>query len=281
MLINIAMIFIGTSGVLGRFVPVPAPVAIWWRAAIACLLIAVYCRYRNFDLVMRDSSKTRAILLSGVLMTLHWLSYFYALKLSSVAIGMLAIFTYPAMTTLLEPLLLKKPFVPRHLLLAALVVLGVFLLAPEISLANEATVGLGLGLLSAFIYSLRNILVKSTLQSVPGSVVMLYQTAIATTVLLPVWFMFDAVPTLEAIPYLLGLGLLTTAIGHTLFLACFQYFSVSSVSLMSCIQPVYGILLGVIFFQEIPGWSAVAGGALILAAVAVEALVLARTRVRG
>ncbi|MEO0332822.1 MAG: EamA family transporter [Bacteroidota bacterium] len=59
--------------------------------------------------------------------------------------------------------------------------------------------------------------------------------------------------------------------GHTIFLGCFRFFSVSSVSLLSCVQPIYGILLGVIFFREIPGWSVIAGGALILAAVAVEA----------
>ena len=281
MLINVAMVFIGTSGILGRFVPVPAPVAIWWRAAIGCLALVAYCRYKGLNFRLQDRKQYRVVILSGILMTAHWLSYFQALKLSSVAIGMLAIFTYPAITTLLEPVILRKPFVPRHLVLAALVVAGVYLLAPGFSLENEVSVGLGFGLLSALIYALRNILVKTEIARMEGSVVMSYQTAIAVVLVAPVWFLYDAAPSAEALPYLIGLGLLTTAVGHTLFLACLRHFSVSSVSLMSCVQPVYGILLGVIFFGEVPGWSALAGGALILSAVVVEAVALARTRVPG
>ncbi|NJC25382.1 DMT family transporter [Neolewinella antarctica] len=274
--LNVAMVFVGTSGVLGRFVPVPAPVAIWWRASIAAALLIAFCLFKGYSFKLRNNKQTKTILLSAVLMTAHWITYFYALKLSSVAIGMLAIFTYPAMTTLLEPLVLKKPFVPRHLLLGVLVIYGVYLLAPSFDLADGATLGLALGLLSALIYALRNLTVKKEIADVQGSVVMVYQTVIASIILLPIWWLFEAVPTAEAMPYLLGLGLLTTAIGHTLFLACFRFFSVSTVSLLSCIQPIYGILLGVIFFEEIPEWSAVGGGALILAAVAIESVAVGR-----
>ncbi|OAV46305.1 multidrug transporter [Lewinella sp. 4G2] len=266
------MMFIGTSGVFGRFVPLEAIVAVWWRAAIGGALLIAFCLYKGYSFRMEDRRQFGVVVLSGVLMTAHWVTYFYALKLSSVAIGMLAIFTYPAMTTLLEPIVLKKPFVPRHLLLAALVIGGVYLLAPSFSFADGATVGLALGMLSAFIYSFRNLLVKTEIAKLQGTVVMAYQTVIATVLVAPVWFYFDAVPTTESIPFLIGLGLLTTAVGHTLFLACFRFFSVSTVSLLSCVQPVYGILLGVLFFGEYPNASAIGGGALILSAVAVEAL---------
>lgn len=266
------MVFIGTSGILGRYVPLGVNEAIWWRAAIGAGFLFAFCYYQGYSFRLKDKRQFGMVLLSGVLMTAHWVSYFYALKLSSVAIGMLSIFTYPAMTTLLEPILLKKPFVPRHLLLACLVIGGVYLLAPSFNFNDGATLGLGLGLLSALIYSLRNIVVKSRIAELEGSVVMSYQVAIVVILLSPIWIYGEAVPSREAIPYLLGLGLLTTAIGHSLFLGCFRYFSVSRVSLLSCIQPVYGILLAVIFFMEIPEWTAVAGGALILSAVAMEAL---------
>jgi len=124
---------------------------------------------------------------------------------------------------------------------------------------------------SALLYSLRNILMKTQVDSVAGSVLMCYQMAVTVVVVAPALWFFPETPPAAAWPYLLGLGLITTAIGHTIFLACFRHFSASTVSLLRCVQPVYGILLGVLFFQEIPGWSAVLGGALILAAVAVEA----------
>lgn len=272
------MIFIGTSGMLGRFVPLDAVPAVWWRAAIGFLFIAAFCRWQGYSFRIEDPKRRWLVILSGVLMMGHWVLYFYALKLSSVAIGMLSIFTYPAMTTMLEPLLLKQKFQTRHVLLAILVIVGIYYLAPSFSLEDGATLGLVLGLISALVYSLRNILMKTQVNSIQGSVMMAYQTAITVIGLLPALFFFDFVPTTEAIPYIVGLGLLTTAIGHTLLLACFRYFSVSTVSLLTCVQPIYGIILGMIFFREIPGWSAVLGGALILSAVAVEAVATVRAQ---
>lgn len=267
----IAMLFIGTSGIFGRFVPLPAPLAVWWRAAIALVALLGYCWYAGIDLRLKGKKQTTVVLLSGLLMSAHWLTYFEALQRSSVAIGMLAIFTYPAMTTLLEPLFFRKPFEGRHLLLAGLVVLGVYFLAPAFSLEDGATVGLLFGMGSALIYSLRNLLVKTQIGAINGSAVMTWQAGIATVVVLPVLFIYREWPTAEAWPFLLGLGILTTAVGHTLFLGCFRYFSVSTVSILSCVQPVYGIVLAMVFFKEVPTWSAVGGGALILLAVAVEA----------
>lgn len=265
------MLFVSTSGVLGRFVPLDAIPAVWWRAVFALLFLGAFCWWKGYDFRIKDPKRRRLVLLSGLLMMAHWVSYFYALKLSSVAIGMLAVFTYPAMTTLLEPLLLKKPFEPRHLGLAGLVIVGVYFLAPSFSLADGATLGLALGLLSAFIYSLRNILMKTQVDALQGSVLMTYQVGLTMLLLVPSLFFFDSIPVATAWPYLIGLGLVTTAIGHTMLLACFRYFSVSTASLLTCVQPIYGILLGMLFYQEIPSWSAVLGGALILAAVAVEA----------
>lgn len=269
--INLAMIFIGTSGVLGRFVPIDAIPAVWWRSLIAMFVLGGFCWWKGFNFRIGDPKRFKLVVLSGVLMMGHWVTYFYALKLSSVAIGMLSLFTYPAMTTLLEPLLLKKPFELRHLLLALLVIVGIYFLAPSFDLADGATVGLCLGLLSALVYSLRNILMKTQIDTLQGSVLMTYQAGITVLLLLPTWYYFDSTPPTAAWPYLVGLGVLTTAVGHTLLLACFRYFSVSTASILTCVQPIYGILMGVIFFREVPGWSAVLGGMLILSAVVVEA----------
>ncbi len=257
---------------LGRYVPLEPGPATWWRCLLAALLLYAYCRYRGFKLTIDAGAQRRAVLLSGVLMTIHWVTYFYALKLSSVAVGMLAMFTFPAMTTLLEPLLTDKKLEPHHLLLAALVVVGVYFLAPgDFSLENDMFIGMLFGLGSALIYSLRNIMMKKQVKTLNGSVIMLWQVVVAVVVIVPLLFFSSALPTAEAVPYLVGLALVTTAIGHTLFLLSFKHFSISSASLLSCIQPVYGILLGVLFFQEIPTWTSVIGGVLILSAVVVEA----------
>lgn len=203
-------------------------------------------------------------------MCVHWVTYFFSLKLSSVAIGMLSIYTYPVITTFLEPLILKTRFSKMHLALAVLVLCGIYFLVPEFSFENDQTLAVGFGVTSALFYSLRNILMKQEVEKYNGSVLMMYQMGIISILLLPVLFFFDlsAVPS-QWLP-LLGLAIVTTCIGHTLLLTSFRNFSVTTASLISSAQPVYGILLGLIFLGEYPALKTIIGGILIVCAVLVE-----------
>jgi drug/metabolite transporter (DMT)-like permease len=101
---------------------------------------------------------------------------------------------------------------------------------------------------------------------------MFYQMFVIVAVLLPVLFIYTPIPPTRELPALFSLGLLTTAIGHTLFVNSFRQFSISTASLMSSVQPIFGILLGVLFLREIPDWTSVIGGAVIVATVVIEAI---------
>ena len=147
---------------------------------------------------------------------------------------------------------------------------GVYLLAPTLSLDNSMTQGLLMGLLSALVYAVRNIILKTQIHSLNGSVLMFYQMVVAAIVLLPVLFLYPEADIKSNWHILLFLGLVTTSIGHTLFLNSFKHFSVSTASLMGGMQTIYGILLAVIFLAEIPTARNMIGGALIILAVVIE-----------
>ncbi len=267
--INLAMLFISTSGVLGRYIDLPPAVTIGIRGFGAMLLLGVFVAWKglSFKLARKD---TAAIILSGVLMGMHWITYFYALQLSNVAIGMLSLFTYPVMTSFLEPIFLKTTFSKVHVLLGLLVLLGIYFLAPEFNTDNNDFLAILIGLVSALCYALRNLLVKTKITTYNGSVVMWYQTLVIAIMLIPAYFLFDTSGFVSQLPYIGILALVTTALGHTLFLFSFKHFSVTTASLMSSAQPIYGIILGIIFLGEVPGIRTVIGGVLILVSVLVE-----------
>lgn len=267
--INLAMLFISTSGVLGRYIDLPPAVTIGIRAFGAMLLLAIFVKFKglSFKLHKKDAP---AIIGSGVLMGMHWVTYFYSLQLSNVAIGMLSLFTYPVMTSLLEPLFLKTKLSKTHVLLGLLVLLGIYFLAPEFDTDNDYFLAILIGLVSALSFALRNLLVKTKIKDYNGSVVMWYQTLVIAVILIPSYFIFETEGFVSELPYIGILALVTTAIGHTLFLFSFKHFTVTAASLMSSVQPIYGIILGIIFLSEVPGWRTVVGGALILISVVVE-----------
>ncbi|WP_199185066.1 DMT family transporter [Aquimarina sp. I32.4] len=269
--LNLAMLFIATSGALGRYIDMPVPVIIGFRALMAGVLLFVFCKWKGVS--FRTSSKDRpTIILSGVLMGLHWITYFYALKLSNVAIGMLSIFTYPVITALLEPILLKTKFQKVHLLLALLVLIGIYFLVPDLDFSNSYTKAVLLGILSAICYSFRNLIMKTKVGNYNGSVLMWYQLVVIGICLLPFLFLMDSSGIKEQWFPTLILALLTTAIGHTLFLASFKRFSITTASIISSVQPIYGIIIGMIFLGEIPVFSTIIGGVLILISVVIESI---------
>ncbi len=268
--INLAMLFISTSGVLGRYIQLPPELTIALRGVLAALFLGAFILWRKTS--WHIASKDRmAILIGGIFLGAHWVLYFYALQLSNVAIGMLSIFTYPVITSLLEPVFLKTKLQVIHILLAILVLFGLYLLAPEFSLESDYTIAIILGVISALCYALRNLIMKTKVQKYEGTVLMWYQIVIVSALLIPVLFMnVDWFSVKEQLPYLALLGLLTTTIGHTLFLSSFKHFSVTTASLMSSAQPIYGIILGILFLEEIPSLRTVIGGVLILISVFVE-----------
>ncbi|MDT7830327.1 DMT family transporter [Pricia sp. S334] len=267
--INLAMLLMSTSGPFGKFITLPVPLTIAIRGSLALIFLLAYCKFKGISFGLEGPDRW-PVFLSGLLMAVHWLTYFHALQLSNVAIGMLSLFTYPVMTAFLEPLFLKSRFQKIHLLLGVLVLFGIYYLVPDFNFGNQNTIAIGFGLLSALCYAIRNLILKTKVDRYQGSLLMTYQMFIVGLLLLPVFFAYDLNAIGQQWMGLLGVALITTVLGHTMFINCFKHFSVTTVSILSSVQPVYGILIGALFMSEIPGWSTVLGGTLILASVVVE-----------
>ena len=270
MMLNSAILCISTSGTLGRFISLPPPLTIWSRAFIAFILLLAYILFKKKRIRVNFQKEGVATIISGILMAGHWVTYFFALQWSSVAIGMLSLFTYPMITILLEPFFFDLGYQKRHLLLGLMIMAGVYFLVPSFEFENTVTQGVFMGIISSICYSVRNLLMKQKITSINGSVLMLYQMGITLIILLPAVVKFEINSYTTDLPYIMILGVLTTAVGHTLFLNSFKNFSIGSVSIMSGVQPIYGILLGYLFLNEIPSRRIIIGGILIILTVLIE-----------
>ena len=248
----------------------PPPITIWWRCLFAAILLGAFCWYKKIDLNISKSRDWKTIIISGLFFGAHWVTYFYALQLSNVAIGMLSLFTYPVITVLLEPIFFKSKLNVKHVLLGIIVLIGIYFLTPEFTLENNYTKGVLFGLISSIFYALRNILLKKKIAHYHGSMLMFYQMVIITLVLWPAFFFFEMNPRTNDWGALIVLALVTTAIGHTLFVMSFKNFSISTASIISSIQPIYAIIFGFLLLNEIPAERTIIGGVLILSTVVIE-----------
>ena len=272
LLLTFATILISTSGALGKFIDLPAPVIIWGRSALGALFLFIFCRYKKLSIKIKSSKDFPTILLSALLLGTHWVTYFYALKLSNVAIGMLSLFTFPVITALLEPLFTKTKLNRIHILLALMVLLGIYILVPDLNFENTYIKGILIGVFSALCYALRNLILKRHVHKYNGTVLMMQQVLIVSIFLLPVMFKMDISNIQAQIPYLIILGLVTTAIGHSLFINSLKHFSVSTASIIGSAQPIFGIIIAFLFLNEVPTLNTFFGGSLIIATVVIESI---------
>ena len=268
----LATLLISTSGVLGKYIAMPSEVIIWFRSAFAMIFLFGFCRYKKINLTVLTMITHVPLIISSLFMAAHWISYFYALKLSNVALGMLSLFTFPVITALLEPFFLKTKFNPIHLILGTIVLIGIYILAPEFNLESDDLKGILFGLFSAFCYSIRILILKQHVDHYHGSMLMFYQTSVITIVLFPVLFFMDVSGFQSQVPYLLLLAIITTAIGHSLMVHSLKFFSATTATIIGSIQPVFGIIIAFVVVNEIPAVNTIWGGLLIISTVFIETI---------
>ena len=273
--LNIALILIGTAAPLGNYISLPPEISIFSRCLFAFIIIGIYIKFKNISIKFNGSKDGWSFIFCAFLQGGHWITYFYALQLAGAGLGVISIFTFPIFTTLLEPVIRKTVFNPKHLFLGLLVLIGLYVLTPEFNMGNQTTLGISFGILSAVFYSIRNILMKKHVGNYNAIMLMFYQTGMVTIMLAPILFLLNwkTDAYFAELPYLIFLGIVTTALGHTYLVNTFKHFSATSVSLLSCIQPIYVSIMAFFFLKEIPTLSTIIGGSIILSAVILESFI--------
>ncbi len=268
----LGIFLISMSGVLVRYISLGALDIIVIRSILAAVTLYIYCRIKGYRLRYTERRYIIFFLVSSFFLAAHWVTYFYSLKISTVAVAMLSLYTYPALAALLEPLLLKQSFRLTHLFLGLLVVAGLYFLVPADALqATDMTWGVILGLISALLWALRLIYSKRNIYDIDPSVVMFYQLSGTIFFLFPVLFLIDYEQAAVEWAWLLFMGIMTTAAGHTFYVSSLKQFSVTTASILSGILPILGIIWAYFLLREVPDQRVFIGGSIILSTVFIEA----------
>lgn len=264
-----ALLFGGTA-LFARLIPLPALDITTWRSLVACVGLFLLLNLIGTPLRLRSGRDLATAVILGMLLGLHWVTYFAGMQLAGVTIGLLAFFSYPVMTVVLEPLLDKRLPALTDLLLGLVVMAGVMLLVPRFDSAEPALAGVLLGTLSALLFTLRNLLQRRRFAHYNGATAVAWQTGVVFLMLLP----FTPAPTTAVDGHSLGLllllGLCFTALPHAMVAESLRRLSASTVGLVSCLQPLYAAILAAWLLAERPGWRTLLGGALVVGAALAE-----------
>ncbi|HSM84394.1 MAG TPA: DMT family transporter [Nodosilinea sp.] len=266
--VHLSVFLFGLSGLFGKFLALPATVIVLGRTGFAALALGLVLGLARVPAGLRSAKDLLGLGLLGLLLAFHWVSFFHSIQLATVAIGLLTFSSFPVFVTLLEPLLFKTPWRWRDGAIAALVVIGVALVIPEYRLGSATTLGAGWGLLSGLSFALLQLLNKGYRQRHSALTIACYQNLFACLSLLAVAPLGSLALSPRDLLLLLLLGVLCTALAHSLFIESLAVLRTQTASVISALEPLYGIALAALLLGEIPALRTLAGGSLLLATTA-------------
>ena len=182
---------------------------------ICCARLVYVDKKNSFRITKSDAF---LLVFAGAILALHWWSFLESIQLSTVAVGTITFSSFPLFVTLLEPLLYHRKPDKRNIALAVMILLGVLITVPEFSFENQMFLGILTGMISALSYAVLTIINKRTADRVSSTLTAFYEQATAAVVLFPFVPGAEMQPSASDIMLLLILGVITTALAHTLFI---------------------------------------------------------------
>ena len=258
--VHLAVFLFGVVGLFAKLVDLPAVIIVLGRVLFSSVFLWGF-------LLVRRRADYLWMIAAGVILAVHWSSFMQAIQSSTVAVGTLAFSTFPLFVTIMEPYVFHEKLKASDVVCAVVMLAGVFLIVPEFTLQNTMTRGVLWGLLSAVTYAVLSLMNRKFSGSYPATVVSFYEQATAAVVLFPMLLILRPQVTLKDVGVLMLLGVVFTAVAHSLFINGLRTVRVQTAGIISGLESVYGIVSALIFLGEIPGIREIAGGALILAVV--------------
>ncbi len=254
--LHIAVFLFGFTAILGDVIQLSALVLVWWRVLLTSISLLLLIRLRS---LYRQLGPGMILIFMGigVLVALHWIAFYGAIKLSNASIGLVAMATTSFFTSLMEPWILKQKMNWYEIGLGVLIVPGMVLVANNTELGMMD--GLWVGLLAAFLAALFAILNKKYIGTTDemsitflelGSAWIFLSLVIPMTALLSENGLTIWPPSWQDWLYLLVLSLLCTTLAYVLALRSLRHLSAFASNLTVNLEPVYGIALAWILLQE-------------------------------
>ena len=217
-------------------------------------------------------------ILTGFLIAAHWICFFEAIKQSNVSVTLAALASASLFTSLLEPLFFKRRIQHYELLLGLLVLLGLYFI---FQFEANISLGLGLGILAAILASLFTV-INGLLIKQYDSVRISFYELFGGVIAISMYFLIrnpNLFPDFNiGLPdgfYLLILGVICTAFAFVASVKVMEELTPFTVSLSVNLEPVYGIILAILFFGDTEKMSSgfYLGTTMILAALFLNAVV--------
>lgn len=264
---HLAVVLFGLSGLFGKLLTISSVMIVLGRVVFSCIFLFLFILLSKKRLKLKRQSHFFCLMAMGVVLAIHWGTFFKSIQMSTVAIGLLTFSTFPIFVTFIEPFLFKDKLKLSDMVVAFVAFMGIIFVVPQFNLENNSTQGVLWGIGSGFSYAILSMLNKKFVSEYSGEVIAFYEQFFAALVLAPFFFFQRPVVSSREILLLVLLGLAFTGVPHSLFINSLKTIKTQTAGIISCLEPVYGIFFAAVFLQESVGFREIVGGLIVLSTV--------------
>ena len=280
--LHISVLLSGFTGLFAKLISLNEVMIVWYRMLFAFLFFAIMLVFMKKKPIenYKDALKISGL---GALLTVHLIFFFGSMKYATLSIGVVCYSLVGFFTVLLEPLILKTKFSFIELFYSLIAVLGIGLI---FNFDTSYRFGILLGVISSALFALYTLYNKMILVGRSSRSMLFYELlggALFMLVFLPFYIPISHITKILPVGidwlWIFLLAVFCTVFLYLLYIDVLKKLSAFTVSLAGNLEPVYGILLAVLFLGEAKDFtiSFYVGMLLILFSVFSQSLVKVKT----
>ncbi|MDG2396478.1 MAG: DMT family transporter [Flavobacteriaceae bacterium] len=245
----------GFTSILGALISLDSYSIVWYRMVLAVVIIFIYFIFFSKESLIVNKLSLLYFFSGGLLITIHWILFFHAIKISSISITVSMISTGAFMTSIIEPIIYKKKVLLYEFLLGVLVIIGVFIIFDS---EKESIYGIITGLFSAFFLVLFTLLNSNliNIKKYKPNTTSFYELFFGS-IILSLWMSYNQMfhddffnlNNLDML-WLFILSSVCTAYAFIYSIKVMKHISPYTLMISWNLEPVYAIILSLIIFKE-------------------------------
>ncbi len=262
-LLHLAVMLFGLAGIIGKFVSLPAVIVTFGRVFFSSIFLLIIILVKKEKILLANKWDYVLMIIAGVIMAIHWFTFLQTIQMSTVAIGTITFSTFPIFVTFLEPIIYKERLRVKDIVLALIMFLGILITIPEFTLDNQVTLAIIIGLMGSLSYAVLCLMNRYFSNRYSGRIICLYEQGIAAITLFPALFIVKAVPNATDLLALIFLGIICTALAHSIYVSSLKKVKVQTAGIISGMETVYSIVFAYVLLKETLGVRELLGGLII------------------
>lgn len=270
--VHLAVFLFGMTGLFGKFLSLSPLIIVFGRVFVSAVFIYIWMKIVGESFKLNSKRDLKSLIINGILLAVHWTTFFASIQLSNVAVGLLTFSTFPVFVSFFKPMIHKQKIKNKEIFFGFITIIGILFIVPLNDVFSDTMSGALIGVFSGGVYSVFTIFNEQLVKTYTGRKVAFYEQVVASLFLLPSLFIIRPVVTGKDLFFIVLLGTIFTGFAHTMFINGLKNVSAYMASIITMIEPLYSIVLAYIFLGEILSPGTFIGGIIILSTVVIISL---------